>query len=148
MGLHTVLLHSTGPGVPVDGCRAAIFRTITGTVSDPSGAAVAGAAVTVTNTGTGATYNATSSAQGVFTFAQLPVGSYDLKVTQSSFKDYLAKGVEVHTSTTTDISPKLEVGAHSDTVTVEASSVQVDTTQAAVGEVIESTQVRKYAAER
>jgi len=117
--------------------------TITGTVSDPSGAAVPGAAVTVTNTGTGATYNATSSAQGVFTFAQVPVGTYDLKVTQSSFKDYVAKAVEVHTSTTTDVNPKLQVGSQSDTVTVEASSVQVDTSQAAVGEVIESTQVRE-----
>lgn len=116
---------------------------ITGTVTDPSGATVAGAAVTVTNTGTGAAYNTTTSAQGVYTFAQLPVGKYDLKIVQSSFKDYVAKAVEVHTSTTTDVSPKLELGSNAETVTVEASAVQVDTTQAVVGEVVEAQQVRE-----
>lgn len=117
--------------------------TITGTVSDPSGAAIAGAAVTATNTGTGATYNTTTSAQGVYNFAQLPIGTYELKVTQSSFKDFVAKAVEVHTSSTTDISPKLTLGSASETVTVEASEVQVNTTDATVGEVVESQQVRE-----
>ena len=117
--------------------------TITGTVTDPSGAAVSGAAVTVTNNGTGATYNATTSAQGVYTFAQLPIGKYDLHVTQGSFKEYVAKDVEVHTSSPTDVSPKLELGAATESVTVEASAVQVNTTDAVVGEVVEAQQVRE-----
>src|SRR5215475_8931996 len=75
--------------------------TITGTVTDPSGAAVAGAAVTAVNTATGSSYKATTSPQGVYNFAQLPVGTYSIKVTEANFKDYVAKGVEVHTSSTT-----------------------------------------------
>src|SRR5450631_4570046 len=72
--------------------------TINGTVTDASGAAVGDAAVTATNRGTAATYNATTSEQGVYTLAQLPVGTYDIAVKKSSFKEFLAKGVEVHTS--------------------------------------------------
>ena len=117
--------------------------TITGTVTDATGASVSGASVTVTNPATGSVYNATTSEQGVYVFAQLPVGTYDLLVKQSSFKEYVAKGVEVHTSTTTDVSPKLQVGSASETITVEASDVQVETSSASVGEVVEGQQVRE-----
>ena len=117
--------------------------TITGTVTDTSGASVPGAGVTATNKGNGSVYTATSSDQGVYTFAQLPVGTYDVQVKKASFKDFLAKGVEVHTSTTTEANAKLAVGSASETITVEASDVQVETTQASVGEVIEGTQVRE-----
>src|SRR5271165_1553665 len=82
--------------------------TITGTVTDSSGASVPGATVTVTNPATGATYNATTSEQGVYVFAQLPVGTYQVEVKKASFKDFIAKNVEVHTSTTTELSPKLD----------------------------------------
>jgi hypothetical protein len=117
--------------------------TITGTVVDSTGASVPGSAITATNTGTGSAYTATSSDQGVYTFAQLPVGTYEVHVKKSSFKEFVAKGVEVHTSTTTELNPKLDIGAASETITVEASDVQVETTQASVGEVIEGTQVRE-----
>jgi hypothetical protein len=117
--------------------------TITGTATDSSGASVPGADLTATNTGTAATYNATTSDQGVYTFAQLPVGIYEVHVKKASFKEFVAKGVEVHTSTTTELNPKLDVGSASETITVEASDVQVETSQASVGEVIEGTQVRE-----
>src|SRR5258708_2066233 len=117
--------------------------TITGTVTDPSGAAVAGANVTAANVGTNASYAATTSDLGSFTFAQLPIGTYEIHVKQGSFKEFIAKGVEVHTSTVTEINAKLDVGTASETVTVEASDVQVQTTSAAVGEVVEGQQVRE-----
>lgn len=117
--------------------------TITGTVTDPSGAAIAGATVTATNTGTNAVYSATTSDQGVYTIAQLPVGTYNVHVKQSSFKEFVSKGAEVHTSTTTEINAKLEMGSVNDTVTVEANDVQVQTTSASLGEVVEGTQVRE-----
>ncbi|MFZ0808021.1 MAG: carboxypeptidase regulatory-like domain-containing protein, partial [Candidatus Sulfotelmatobacter sp.] len=104
---------------------------------------VPGATVTATNTGTGAVYNATTSDQGVYVFAQLPVGTYEVDVKKASFKAFVAKNVEVHTSTSTDISAKLDIGAASETITVEASDVQVETSQASVGEVVEGTQVRE-----
>ena len=63
--------------------------TITGTVTDTTGASVAGAAITARNTGTNATYQATTSEQGVYSFAQLPIGTYEIQVKQGSFKEFI-----------------------------------------------------------
>jgi hypothetical protein len=117
--------------------------TVTGTVTDPSGAAVAGAAVTITNTAMGVTHTATTSEQGVYSFVQLQVGTYEIHVKQASFKEFIAKSVEVHVSSTTEINAKLELGAASEMVTVEASDVQVQTSSAQVGEIVEGTQLRE-----
>jgi Carboxypeptidase regulatory-like domain/TonB-dependent Receptor Plug Domain len=117
--------------------------TITGTVTDPAGASVAGASVTATNLGTNASYDSTTSDLGVFTFAQLPIGTYDLRVKTASFKEFISKGVEVHTSSVTEANIALQMGSASEVVTVEASDVQVQTTTAEVGEVVSGTQVRE-----
>jgi Carboxypeptidase regulatory-like domain/TonB-dependent Receptor Plug Domain len=117
--------------------------SITGIVSDPSGASVAGAIVTVTNKGTGETYTQKTTDIGAFSFEQLPVGTYDLHVTQANFKEFVVTDVEVHVSTPTVVNATLLVGAQTEKVVVEASPVQVDTTSAVVGEVVEGTQVRE-----
>lgn len=117
--------------------------TITGTVTDPSGAAVAGAGVSARNLGTNTTVNTTTSEQGVFSFAQLPVGNYEVQVKAGNFKEYILKNVEVHTSSVTQVNAQLAMGAASETVTVEATDVQVETTSAAVGEVVSGTQLRE-----
>src|SRR6202166_4285675 len=104
--------------------------TITGTVTDPAGAAVAGASVTATNVGTNASYDSTTSDLGVFTFAQLPIGTYDLRVKPTGFKEFVSKGVEVHTSSVTEANVALQLGSASEVVSVEASDVQVQTTTA------------------
>jgi hypothetical protein len=117
--------------------------TITGSVTDPSGAAIVGANVSAINTGTNASYTATTSDLGVYTFAQLPVGVYDIHVKQGSFKESIIKGAEVHVSTTTEVNVSLQLGAATEMITVEASSVQVQTANAEVGEVVEGTQLRE-----
>ena len=117
--------------------------TITGTVTDQGGAAVAGATVTYTNLGSNNSDSTTTTESGSFTFAQLPVGVYNVLIKQPGFKEFLSKNVEVHTSTVTELNAQLTVGAVTETMTVEASDVQVQTTSAAVGEVISGTQVRE-----
>jgi hypothetical protein len=117
--------------------------TITGTVTDQGGAAVAGATVTYTNLGSNSSDSTTTTESGSFTFAQLPVGVYNVLIKQPGFKEFLSKNVEVHTSTVTELNAQLTVGAVTETMTVEASDVQVQTTSAAVGEVISGTQVRE-----
>ena len=67
--------------------------SITGTVTDPSGAAVPGAQVTVNNAANGISHDATTNGSGDFLFAALPIGSYDITVTATGFKKYEAKGV-------------------------------------------------------
>lgn len=117
--------------------------TITGTVTDAQGAAVAGAEITAVNSGTNETHTTATSDQGVYTLAQLPVGVYTLTVKQGNFKETVIKDVEVHTSSATTANAKLEIGAVTQTMVVEANAVEVQTSTASVGEVIEGTQVRE-----
>jgi len=118
--------------------------TIVGTVTDSTGAAVPGATVTVVDTGSGHRVTQKSGGQGEFTFAQLPIGTYEVRVMAgNNFKEFVETGVVVHTSTNTEVPAVLQVGAESQTVTVQADAVQVQTTSAAVGEVISGQQVRE-----
>ncbi len=117
--------------------------TIRGTVTDSTGAMIPGATITLTNTGTGTKTIGHSDGSGNFTFAQLPIGTYEVHVTQGNFKEFVETGIVVHTSTNTEVPVVMQVGAASQTVTVQANAIQVQTTSAAVGEVINGTQVRE-----
>src|SRR5580700_3259307 len=66
---------------------------IRGTVSDPSSASVSAATVTLVNEATHATRDVQSGANGEYIFIEVPVGSYDLAVTQQGFKKYERKGI-------------------------------------------------------
>jgi hypothetical protein len=95
---------------------------ITGTVIDPAGAIVPNAAVDATNAATGAVYTAGSSATGNYTLAQLPAGTYDLAVTAPGFKKYVRPGILVEVATTVRVDATMEVGAATESVTVEAEA--------------------------
>ena len=119
------------------------YGTIVGNVTDPSGAAIPGAKVTVINTGTSTKSVATTSNTGSYTVPQLAVGTYEVRIEQGKFKQYVATGVTVHVSTNTEVNAVLSLGSVSETVTVQANEVQVQTTSAVVGEVIDGTLVRE-----
>ncbi len=119
------------------------YGTIVGNVTDATGAAVPGASVTVTNKGTNERSTAKTTSQGNFSVAQLPVGVYKVEIDSPTFKKYVADNVAVHTSTNTELNASLQVGSATETVTVEANAIQVQTTSASVGEVIDGTQVRE-----
>ena len=84
--------------------------SVRGTVTDPSGAAVAGATVTLRDVGTNATTETTSTDTGGYSFGNVSVGVYEVTVKAGSFKEYLAKDVEVHVSTSTEVNAKLTMG--------------------------------------
>src|SRR3984893_6061871 len=117
--------------------------SVRGTVTDPSGAAVPGATVTLRDVGTNATTETTTTDSGGCTFGNVSVGTYEVTVKAGNFKEYVAKDVEVHVSTSTEVNAKLAVGSASEVISVEASDIQVQTTTADVGAVIEGTQVRE-----
>ena len=85
----------------------------------------------------------TTSGLGAYSLAQLAVGVYTVHITAPNFKEFIATGVEVHVSTPTSVNATLALGVASEKITVQADNVQVDTTQAVVGEVITGTQVRE-----
>jgi hypothetical protein len=114
---------------------------ISGTITDPSGAAVPDSAVTLTDPATGSVRKATSNAQGNFSFPQVPVGNYTITATKTGFKTMSQTNVAVHVSTVTTVPVHLEVGAATEVVTVEASALSLNTENGEVGNVMLSNQV-------
>ena len=111
---------------------------ISGIVDDPTGAAIPNAKVTVTNTATGVSVTATSSNGGDYTFPTLDPGSYTIKVTAPGFETQQQQNVNVNALETTTYSPKLTVGATSETVTVTNAPPQLQTANATLGGTLEA----------
>jgi len=112
-------------------------------VTDPSGAVVAGAEVTVSNPANGDTRTVKTSSQGEYVFADLPASTYDLSVKGSGFKEYVSHGVELFVSSTTTRNVEMALGGATEQIVVESSAVQVETSTGAVGNVIEGNEVRE-----
>jgi len=96
--------------------------TITGTVSDATGAVIPGVAIEAKNVQTGAVYQAGSSETGNYTLAQLPAGTYELSAALPGFKKFVRTGIIVSVATVLRIDVTLQVGANDESVTVEAAS--------------------------
>jgi len=114
--------------------------SIQGAVLDPSGAVIAGAKVTLTNKATGETRSLTTSSSGSFSFGVLIPSDYTLRIEAKSFKTTEAP-VKVAVGVVTTVSVRLQVGAESQVVTVEAQAVAVNTEQATVQGVITMQQI-------
>ena len=94
--------------------------TITGTVSDTSGAVVANAQIQARQLETGALFPTTSTDTGNYTLVQLPVGPYEVTATVGGFKKFVRSGIAVQVAQTLRVDISLEVGAASESVTVSA----------------------------
>src|SRR5260370_19964824 len=116
---------------------------ITGTVTDPSGAAVPGATVSILNERRSATGSATTNDQGSFSFPELDPGTYTLTVNKGGFKKLTERNVELHVADVTAINLKMEVGTASETVTVEAAAIAVNTSTGDVSNIMLGEQVRE-----
>src|SRR5271170_1734303 len=115
---------------------AGVTASISGTVTDPSGAVVAGATVTATNVETGVATTLTTNAQGFYSFQSLPLGNYTISVQQSGFKGYAQTGLVLDVNSALVIDVKLAVGATTEKVEVSADALHVDTESTQMGEVI------------
>jgi hypothetical protein len=114
--------------------------SIQGTVTDPSGAVVSGAKVTITEKSQGIATSVTSDSRGAYSSGALIPGSYVVRVEASGFKStQLAVNVQVGNTASGNV--KLEVGQTSQVIEVEANSVQVNTEQATVQGVITQNQI-------
>jgi outer membrane receptor protein involved in Fe transport len=101
--------------------------TLSGTVRDPSGAAVPNAKVTAKQTSTGLTRVAQSSSAGIYSFSLLPPGAYELSVEAQGFKTAQLKDVPLAVGALATVDIAMEIGTASDTVTVAAESSGVET---------------------
>src|ERR1700733_9043966 len=108
-------------------CAIAAFAqgdrgTITGTVSDPTGAVIPNANIQLTNTQPAAVYKVVTTNTGNYTLANLPVGTYELTVDSMGFKKFDRPNLVVQVAETVRVDAVLEVGASTDTITVEAAA--------------------------
>ena len=108
--------------IPVAAFSQAANGTITGIVTDPTGASVAGAAVDVTNTSTGVASSTVSTGTGAYTAINLQPGPYSVSVSASGFKKFTRAGLNLAAAQTLGINVTLEVGAASESVTVTAEA--------------------------
>jgi hypothetical protein len=115
---------------------AGVTASISGTVTDPSGAVVAGASVTATNVETGIATSLTTNAQGFYSFQSLPLGNYTISVQQSGFKGYSQTGLVLDVNSALTIDVQLQVGATTEKVEVSSDALHVDTESTQMGDVI------------
>jgi hypothetical protein len=116
--------------------------SLNGTITDPQGAAIAGATVTVTNIGTGRQSTVTSSDLGYYSVQALPPGNYRVEVTQKGFKK-VARDLELQVAQVGVADFQLQVGDVTQTVTVEAGSPVINAQDSAIGEVVEGRQIEE-----
>ena len=128
MAIGTVLLAQTG-------------GTITGEVKDSSGALVASAMVTVTNTATNVARSAETNSAGIYNFPGLIPGTYQVKAVASGFQTSITKDIELQVQQTARVDFALIVGQASQTVEVSASAALLTTDNATVGTVIEERRI-------
>jgi Carboxypeptidase regulatory-like domain len=114
---------------------------ITGTVKDTTGAVVAGAKITITNTATNVSHSATTGKDGDYLFTLLPIGTYQLGVEAAGFEKYAQTGITLEINQKARLDVELKVGSTSQIVEVQGNVTQVDTVSATLGKVENTTRI-------
>jgi hypothetical protein len=118
--------------------------SISGLVSDPSGAIVSGAKVTALDHATGIALHTVTSAAGLYSFVSLNPGTYIVTASQKGFESVAKNNVLVTVDQATTVNIALQVGSVTDTVTVSGTANLVDSTNSTVGQLIESTTIDRF----
>jgi len=121
--------------------NAGVTASISGTVTDASGAAVVGAAVIATNLETGLATTQTTNGQGYYSFQSLALGKYTIDVQQKGFKAYQKTGIVLEVNDAQVVDVPLQVGQSTEKVVVESDALHVETSNTQMGEVIEGKQM-------
>ncbi len=122
---------------------AQAFGSISGTVRDERGDVVAGAQITITNTGTNAARSASATKDGVFQFTQVPPGTYDVRAEATGFKTIVQTGVLVQVNTPQSLELQFNVGAVSETVEVVSGAETINREDATIGNTFGENQIRQ-----
>lgn len=119
--------------------------TITGTVTDSSGALLPGAEIQVKNEATGQIRKTTSNSAGIYRFPNVGIGNYTLTVTVSGFQVYTKTDIVVNVAQTVSADVKMQIGSAAQTVTVQADALQVQSESSEVSSLISGEQVTQLA---
>ena len=116
--------------LPGTASAQALYGGVTGQVTDQQGGALPGVTVTATNTGTNSKLEEVTDAQGMYTFRNLPPGTYDIAGALTGFKELRQTGLKVSAGNPVRIDLKLEIGAMSETVNVVSETTLLQTVKA------------------
>jgi len=119
-----------------------LYGRVRGVVTDATGAALPGVQLKLTNNGTGASQDFTSSSDGGFLFVNLVPGTYSLTANKASFKGFQANGIKVTQDQIFVQNVQMQLGAVSETVEVSANPAQVETTSIQLGATLSGEEIR------
>ena len=117
------------------------LATINGTVNDPQGGVIPGAAVTARNVATGVSTKTVANGSGFYSILNLPVGTYTLTVEQSGFRQYVRSGIALSTGETLGLNVRMELGAVTQSVQVTSRQSLVQTRTSDISQVMTSSSV-------
>ena len=120
------------------GQSAAINGEITGTVTDPSGAAIAGAVIQISNPATGFKREIKAAESGLYRFTLLPLGTYDLLGQAVGFADARRSGVTVNAGATVTVNISLQIAGASTAIDVSATTAITDPSRTDLGSTLDS----------
>jgi hypothetical protein len=112
-----------------------------GTVTDPTGAAIANAKVTATNPATNYSQTTTTSSSGQYVIRELPTGRYDITVTAAGFRDFSNRGVNANAGVVTRADAKMLVGQAKEVVEVSGEASVVNTEDSRLSTTVDSAQI-------
>ncbi len=128
--------------LPQAGLAQGTTGTITGTVTDATGAIVAGATVTIRNVDTNAVRSIVTSDIGSYKITQLQPGNYTLKVNKASFNVFEQKDIVLQIGQVALFDAQLQIGSEQTTVTVTSAASTIQTEDSSVGQVIDSEAIQ------
>src|SRR5215813_7261539 len=114
-------------------CAQSARARIVGTVSDPQGAVLSGATVTVTNVATGSITEVTTDREGFYQALELPIGTYKVKVSHSGFQTSETDAYTLEINQVLRVDVKLPLGTRSDVVEITGAAAQVETVNPTLG---------------
>jgi len=118
-----------------------LYGSLTGTISDPTGAAVPNSKIEVVNVATGVTRQATSDERGAFQFNDLQAGQYRVTITSANFSTIKQDGIKIETNTVRRLEAKLQVAQVAESISINASALSLQTDRADVNNQITKSQV-------
>jgi hypothetical protein len=121
--------------------QAVAIAELDGHVSDPSGQAIPGAQIKLTDIDKGLVHQATSDVTGRFAFPNLAVGNYQLEVKSSGFKTYIQPKLVLQVGATIDIPVQMEIGQVTEQIEVTSSAAMVETKDNSIAQVIEERKI-------
>jgi hypothetical protein len=144
LSIAALLLFIGTMGLPQPAAAQNIYGAVHGTVTDTSGAAIAGATVSIANASTGITTTATTNSHGYYVFPQLQIGGpYSITVSSSGFQKFASTGLMLNLNDNREMNARLQISSAAETVEVQAAAVQVETSDTQLKQVFTAQQMEE-----